>query len=105
MTPSGIANVIWSESALNDLESIQQYLTEQAPRNAADFCLRLLQSTKKLEQFPDLGSQLDINYDPPIRQIFFPPFRIIYQHQGAIVSIIRVYHFKRHLSSSTYFIE
>ena len=97
-----MSRVIWSTHALSDLDAIKLYLNEHAHAVTDDFLTRLLLSTRKLETFPDIGSILDATTTPPIRQIHFPPFRIIYHVSDGIPQILRVYHYARRLGPDVY---
>ncbi len=97
-----MSSVSWSANALSDLDAIKLYLSEHAPNVVDDFLTRLLLSTRKLETFPDIGSILDATITPPIRQIHFPPFRIIYRVTDGTPQILRIYHYTRRLGPDVY---
>jgi plasmid stabilization system protein ParE len=54
-----VAQVIWSNEALNDLEIIYDFLAEKSPQAAQRIVESILSRTSQLESFPESGARLD----------------------------------------------
>ena len=50
-----MVKVIWSPSALEDIESIAEYVTRDSIYQASLFVSRLIECTDRLEKFPYSG--------------------------------------------------
>jgi toxin ParE1/3/4 len=50
-----MAQVVWTEPALSDLNAIAEYIALDKPSAAANLVQKIFSSTVKLEQFPELG--------------------------------------------------
>lgn len=83
--------VLLTEGAERDLESIVDYVSEFDSAGSADYLLgRLLESTERLAVFPERGSyprELIALGIRDYRQTSFKPFRIIYRVLGRRVYI------------------
>ena len=51
------AQVIWSDEALNDLETIYDFLAEKSPTAAQRIVENILSRSKQLESFPESGAK------------------------------------------------
>ncbi|MBX2895478.1 MAG: type II toxin-antitoxin system RelE/ParE family toxin [Cyclobacteriaceae bacterium] len=54
-----VAQVIWSNEALNDLEIIYDFLAEKSPQAAQRIVESILSRAGQLESFPESGARLD----------------------------------------------
>jgi addiction module RelE/StbE family toxin len=80
--------VYWTEHALGALESIGDYIAEDAPERAIDFTTRLLESTFHLEDFPFSGSTCP--EDASCRHVILSGYRIIYEVTDTGVKVLTV---------------
>lgn len=87
-----------SQSALEDLQAIQQYYKEQnVPHVGNDFVVAILQRCEMLQMHPDAGRVIpEFNLDH-IRELIHAPFRIIYLRQDKEVVLIRVWRSERQI--------
>ncbi len=85
-----------AQSALSDLQQIQQYYLEQG---GADVGQKLLQEifkqTEMIVLHPDAGRIVPEFAQPQIREIIYPPFRIVYLREVDSVQLIRVWRSER----------
>ncbi len=50
-----MGKIIWAPSALNDIESIAEYIERDSVDQAALFVTRIIEMTDRLEKFPESG--------------------------------------------------
>ena len=82
-----MAEVIWSDPALADLDAIADYIALENLAAAQQLVRRIFKHVDQLEAHPDSGSKLQEFRGWRYRQIIEPPCRIIYRHdkqQGRI---------------------
>lgn len=85
-----MARLIWTEPALNDLESIAEYIALDKPDAARRYVRRVFQAVERLSQFPKFGSIPPEVPHLPYRQVVVPPCRIFYRSEGKDILIIFV---------------
>ncbi len=91
--------VEWSESASSDLEAIRAYIARDSRYYAASFIRHIVESTRLLGEFPDLG-QVVREFDRRIvREKVLRNYRILYEIQKNRVVIIAIVHAARNLDS------
>jgi toxin ParE1/3/4 len=89
--------VIWSKSALADVDSIADYISRDSAAYAATVVRKILDSVRHLMRFPNSGRQVPELQDPAIRELFVYSYRIIYRVSQTEVLIVAVIHGKRDL--------
>ena len=85
-----MAEVIWTEPALADLEAIADYIAIEDADAAGSFMRRVFAHIDKLEQHPQLGPVPSELEGSRYRQIVEPPCRIFYRHENERVFILHV---------------
>ena len=85
-----MARLIWSEPALNDLESIAEYIALDKPDAARRYVQRVFQAVERLTSFPKSGSVPPEVPHLPYRQVVVPPCRIFYRTEGEDILIVFV---------------
>lgn len=85
-----MAEIIWSEPALSDLDAIADYIALEHPAAAAELVQRVMAHVEQLAQHPDSGSWPPELGRSRYRQIVEPPCRIFYRHTGEQVVIVHV---------------
>ena len=97
-----MAEVIWTESALVDLEDIGEYIAKDSVRYAELTVTRLFESPDILELNPRAGKVVPELQNETIRQIIRGSYRIIYhlvdKHRIDILTV----HRSSRLLSNTY---
>src|SRR5262245_38110 len=71
--------VALSPSARRDLRDIVRYISLDSPERALEFGRLLINSTKRLADFPELGRVVPEFRDPSIREIVVRSYRVIYR--------------------------
>jgi toxin ParE1/3/4 len=89
--------IIFSEPAIDDLESIVRFILQDNPTVAAEFGGKLIGSVRHLGQFPRIGRVVPEQNNKNIREIIFKPYRIFYRVRDEIktVEVIRFWHAAR----------
>lgn len=94
-----MAEVIWTASALDDVDAIAAYIAQDSKDYAALTVLRIIESAERLERFPESGALIQGVGSGVYRQIVVGNYRVIYRNDLDGVKIARVYHGARRLSS------
>lgn len=92
-----MVKVVWSDSAVADLECIVEYIAQDSEHYAADFAEKALKAVEKLGTFPRIGRVvLEYNRED-IRELVFQNYRIIYKVEPEGVAIATIVHASRDL--------
>jgi plasmid stabilization system protein ParE len=83
-----MAEVIWTEPALADLDAIADYIALDKPDAAAAFVKRVFAHVDHLQLYPESGSRPAELKRSRYRQIVEPPCRVFYRHDGERVYIL-----------------
>ena len=92
-----MAEVIWTEPALSDLEAIADYISLDNPVAAAELVRRVLEHVGQLSEHPRSGSTLPELPGWRYRQLIEPPCRVIYRQEQNLVFILHVVRSERRL--------
>lgn len=87
-----MGEVIWSPSALDDVDAIAEYIARDSSDRAALFVARLLEAVGRLAKFPDSGRMIPEIDDSSCREIPVASYRIMYKLEGTDVWITGVVH-------------
>jgi toxin ParE1/3/4 len=85
-----MAQVIWIEPALNDLDAIADYIAIENPVAAAELVKRVFGHVEQLEAHPESGSKPPELKRSRYRQIVEPPCRVFYRYDGEKVFVLYV---------------
>ena len=92
-----MAQVIWTEPALSDLNAIAEYIALDKPSAAINLVQKVFSSTDQLEQFPELGRKPPEFKKSRYLEIIVNPCRIFYRIEGDKVYILYVMRSERKL--------
>ena len=85
-----MAEVIWTEPALADLEAIADYIAIDKPDAASGLVERVFAHVEHLQSYPESGSRPTELERSRYRQIVEPPCRVFYRYDGERVYILYV---------------
>lgn len=85
-----MAQVVWSEPALADVEAIAEYIALENPFAASDLVQRLFKHATQLAAHPESGSRVPELGRSRYRQLVEPPCRMFYRYDGRQVLILHV---------------
>lgn len=93
-----MAEVIWTEPALIDLDNIADYIALDKPTAARHFIQKVFSKVERLTQFPDSGKKpAELAANTRYRELVVKPCRIFYRVQGEKVYIVHVMRSERML--------
>lgn len=92
--------IIWSHRATEDLESIAAYIALDSEAYASSVIRKILQKTRALADFPQMGRVVPEFADDSIREIFAYSYRIIYKIERESVVVASIIHGSRILDIS-----
>ena len=87
-----MGEVIWSPSALEDIEQIAQFIARDSSDQAAIFVGRLIEATDRLASVPLSGRIIREIGHSDCREIIYGAYRIMYRQLGKDVWITGVVH-------------
>ena len=85
-----MAEIVWSEPALADLDAIADYIALENPVAASELVKRIFGHIEQLVNHPESGSRPHELGKSRYRQIVEPPCRVFYRYDGHKVFILHV---------------
>ena len=85
-----MAEIVWTEPALQDLDAIADYIALENPAAASALVARIFGHAEQLEAFPESGGTVPELEGTRYRQIVEPPCRIFYRLDGQNVFVLHV---------------
>ena len=85
-----MAEIIWSEPALGDLDAIADYIALENPVVASALIKRIFGHVEQLVDHPESGSRPQDLGRSRYRQIVEPPCRVFHRYDGHKVFILYV---------------
>jgi toxin ParE1/3/4 len=92
-----MAQIIWAEPALNDLDAIADYIALDVPAAAREMVQRIFKHVDQLIIHPDSRSKPRELRGGRYRQIVEPTCRIFYRREGETVYVLYVMRGERKL--------
>ncbi len=96
-----MVEVIWTEPALSDLDTIADYIALENPEAARNLVARVFKHVEQLVRYPESGSRPRELLRSRYRQIIEPPARVFYRYDGSRVYILYVMRGEQRLRRST----
>jgi toxin ParE1/3/4 len=90
--------VVWSPTALEDIEAIASYISRDSIFYAGAVVSRVINSTRNLENFPFAGRVVPEFGAETIREVFAYSYRVIYRIESETVTVATVIHVRRELA-------
>ena len=85
-----MAEIIWMEPALSDLDAVADYIALENPAAASDLVKRVITHVDQLAKHPDSSGRPPELGRSRYRQIVEPPCRVCYRFDGEKVLILHV---------------
>ncbi|MCS5562985.1 MAG: type II toxin-antitoxin system RelE/ParE family toxin [Oleiphilaceae bacterium] len=92
-----MAEVIWTEPALQELDAIAEYIALDNPAAASDLVQQVFDKTTRLEDFPQSGRIPPELPNSVYREVVVPPCRIFFREDEQRVLILYVMREERQL--------
>ena len=87
-----MANIIWSPSALNDLDLIAEYISRDSKDRASLFIDRIIEQIQTLETNPNIGRIIPEIKRPECRELLYGSYRLMYKIENNEIWITGVIH-------------
>ena len=88
----GKITILITETALADLEDIENYIAQDSPAIAVNFILRIFDKIEQLYEYPESGKPVPEFKNTAIRELLINKYRIIYRLTENQVDVLRVIH-------------
>lgn len=95
-----MAQVIWTENAICDINKIAEYIAADSEYYATEFVKKIFTVADKLARYPEVGQRVPELPSSGLRQLTFKKYRIIYKYDEERVNIITVHHAARLLTNN-----
>ncbi|PLW84310.1 plasmid stabilization protein [Kineobactrum sediminis] len=92
-----MAEVIWADPALDQLEEIAEYIALDKPGAASSLVKTIFSTVERLEQFPESGHIPAELPDSIYRELYVRPCRIFYRNENKVALILHVMREERQL--------
>lgn len=88
-------NVVWSQTALDDVDAIAAYIHKDSPYYAKAVVEKLFSSAQLISQYPQLGRIVAELNQPEMRERLVYSYRLIYAVKVNQIEILTVVHGRR----------
>lgn len=85
----------WAKPARLDLKQIHDYIARDSKYYAEKVSAEIVESSEKLNSFPEAGRMVPEIGDPKIRELFVYSYRLIYEISLNEIQILALIHSKR----------
>ena len=85
-----MARLIWTESALDDLDEVAEYIALDNRAATRSLVERVFRRVDQLARFPKSGKRPAELLSTPYREVVVPPCRIVHRSEGHTVFILYV---------------
>lgn len=85
-----MAEIVWTDPALDQLEEIADYIALDKPEAAAGLVKRIFSTVDRLGQFPDSGHVPPEIPNSIYREVSVRPCRIFYRQENGVVLIVHL---------------
>lgn len=92
-----MAEVIWTDPALDQLEEIAEYIALDKPGAASSLVKMIFSTVQRLEQFTESGHIPPELPDSIYRELYVRPCRIFYRNEDSVALILHVMREERQL--------
>lgn len=93
-----MAQLVWSEPALADLEAVAEYIALDKPPAASSLVADVLAKVERLKEFPDSGRKPpELPRGTRYRELVVGPCRIFYRAEKSKIYILYVMRSERQL--------
>ena len=89
-----MAELKWTNEALDWLEVIHRHVAQDNPNAAARVIDGILEKAEMLTSFPDMGTRLRVVPEGDVRMILYGHYRVAYLHRNdsETIEVIGVFH-------------
>ena len=91
--------VKWSPEAIEDLESIVEFIARDSEYYARAVVTEILSVSRNIREFPLIGQVVPETGDEHIRERFIYSYRLVYRVESDLILVVAVIHGKRLLEN------
>lgn len=96
-----MVKVVWTDSAIEDLDYIGEYISKDSERYAALTVRKLFESADILEKYPRLGKIVPEFNNEKLRELIIGSYRVVYFIQSEVrIDILTVHNCAKLLSNA-----
>ena len=85
-----MAQIIWTEPALSDLDKIAEYIALDKPSAARNLVKKVFETVERLKQFPKSGRKPPELKKTKYREVIVEPCRVFYRVEDSTIYILYV---------------
>ena len=90
-----MTQLIWTRRAIEDVQSIKQFIAQDSPHYAELVTQRLIAAVERLPALPRSGRVVPEINDATVREVIQGPYRIVYRLIREEIHIVTVHHASR----------
>jgi toxin ParE1/3/4 len=83
-----MAEITWTEPALQELEAIADYIALDKPDAAERLVKKIFGSVENLSRFPEMGRKIPEFRTAPYRELVVKPCRVFYRRNGDDIVVV-----------------
>jgi toxin ParE1/3/4 len=87
-----MAEIIWTQQALDDLKNIGDFVERSSPHYAEMLLTKLYYGVVQLEDFPMSGRKVPEMRNDSLRELIMEGYRVVYEVTEVSVHVIAVIH-------------
>ena len=89
--------IVWSQTAVEDLKGIVQYIALDDPNAAANLAERIIQRIEAVSKMSFSNRAVPEKAEESIREAILKPYRLIYQADAnrGVIHVLRIWHAAR----------
>lgn len=91
----------WTEQAVDQLSAMVEYISLSSPVYAEQVLERIVLRLRQAQQFPESGRRVPESGHADARELFEPPYRIVYRVRSDTVEVLTIVHGRQDLPSQT----
>ncbi|MYD99326.1 MAG: type II toxin-antitoxin system RelE/ParE family toxin [Gammaproteobacteria bacterium] len=89
-------SVRFAESAVADLEAIKEWYADQGVPDVGGRILGgVFERVERLREYPNMGRVVPEFGESFLRELLYPPFRIVYHRSSKLIRVVRVWRSER----------
>ena len=85
-----MAQLVWTEPALIDLDEVAEYIALDNPSAASNYVQKVFDRVERLATYPNSGKRPEELHRTTYREVVVPPCRIFYRVEKSNVIILHV---------------
>jgi addiction module RelE/StbE family toxin len=94
-----MATIEWTDSAIDDLWKIRDFIARDSKLYAEKMIARILSSVRSLEALPERGWEVAEFPGSGVREIVVQSYRVLYDYADGVREVLAVIHGSRDLAS------